>query len=119
MSDISPSERTDAGGQALAERGCLALIDQRGVVIAGASFRVGDPDDLNRAVEFINDGRRRSDQVRRFVHGEPIVLGKLAPRFKFADREGDCDLCDGWHPTGDHGASNLMAPAASVREGDQ
>lgn len=93
--------------ETITERGILALIDDGGAVVAAASFRRGDPDDLNRAVEFVNDGRRSGDKVRRYLNGEVVRIAEQAPECLRGDREGDCDLCDGWHPLGDHGSSNV------------
>lgn len=86
--------------------GVLVLIDKDGDVAAASIFRLGVPESLNRAVAFVNDGRRSNDRVRRYIDGENVVLGRPAPETIRPYREGDCDLCDGWHPLGDHGSSN-------------
>lgn len=92
---------------AITERGILARITERGLVTATASFRLGDPDDLNRAVQFIAEAWRPGDKVRRYIDGETVRLSEPAPEPLRPYREGDCDLCDGWHPIGDHGSSNI------------
>lgn len=87
------------------ERGILALVDINLVVVGAASYRIGDPADLRRAVEFINDGRRTTDEVRRYTEGETIRMQRTAPP-RSAGAPGDCPRCDGWHDGDDCGKSN-------------
>lgn len=93
----------------MGERGCLALVSRYGLVVAASTYRIGDPDDFTRAVEFVNTGRKPADRVVRYTEDEPVRLGRIAPRLPAMTA--DCDLCDGWHPDGDHGSSNVRSGA--------